>query len=63
MMCLCQCAPAGLKTAVVSNFDVRLRRILSELGIEHLFDAVIVSGGWLGGGLCLCASGGLAELI
>lgn len=32
-----------LKTAVVSNFDTRLRLILRDLGIDHLFDAVIVS--------------------
>ena len=28
----------------MSNFDTRLRRILDDLGIAHLFDAVIVSG-------------------
>lgn len=33
----------NLKTAVVSNFDTRLRRIMQELGISELFDAVIVS--------------------
>jgi hypothetical protein len=31
---------------VVSNYDTRLRRILAELGIDHLWDAVIISGGW-----------------
>ena len=34
---------AGIKTAVVSNFDTRLRTIMAELGIDHLFDAVAVS--------------------
>lgn len=33
----------GIKTAVVSNFDGRLRDILAAMKIEHLFDAVIVS--------------------
>ena len=33
----------GIKTAVVSNFDRRLRDILHVLDLEHLFDAVIVS--------------------
>jgi REG-2-like HAD superfamily hydrolase len=34
---------AGIKTAIVSNFDTRLWRILRELHIEQLFDAVIIS--------------------
>ncbi|KAL4445769.1 hypothetical protein ABPG77_008968 [Micractinium sp. CCAP 211/92] len=34
---------AGVWTVVVSNFDTRLRRILSELGISDLFDAVVIS--------------------
>ncbi|GFR52948.1 hypothetical protein Agub_g15610 [Astrephomene gubernaculifera] len=34
---------AGLLLAVVSNFDTRLRPLLRELGVEKLFDAVIVS--------------------
>ncbi|KAL4425845.1 hypothetical protein ABPG75_009861 [Micractinium tetrahymenae] len=34
---------AGIRTAVVSNFDTRLWRILKELGISDLFDAVIIS--------------------
>ncbi|EFN57693.1 hypothetical protein CHLNCDRAFT_11558, partial [Chlorella variabilis] len=33
----------GLKTAVVSNFDTRLRRILRDLEVEHLWDAILVS--------------------
>eukprot|EP00775_Hariotina_reticulata_P008237 gene8237-8427_t len=34
---------AGVRLAVVSNFDTRLRPILSALGIDHMFDAVVVS--------------------
>lgn len=34
---------SGMKTAVVSNFDTRLRRIMKELDISHLFDAIVVS--------------------
>lgn len=33
----------GIRTAVVSNFDNRLRRILDGLGISSLFDAIVVS--------------------
>lgn len=33
----------GLKLAVVSNFDTRLRRILADLGLGDVFDAVTVS--------------------
>lgn len=33
----------GIKVAVVSNFDSRLRDILNVLHLQHLFDAVIVS--------------------
>lgn len=33
----------NLKTAVVSNFDTRLRRIMHELGLSKVFDAIIVS--------------------
>ncbi|MEW5318542.1 MAG: hypothetical protein WDW38_009758 [Sanguina aurantia] len=40
---LTQIRAAGLKIAVVSNFDTRLRPILKVLGAEHLFDAVVVS--------------------
>ena len=32
-----------MKTAVVSNFDTRLRRIMRELGVDKLFDAVVIS--------------------
>lgn len=28
---------------MVSNFDTRLRRIMSDLGIDNLFDAVVIS--------------------
>lgn len=34
---------SGIKTAVVSNFDSRLHRILDDLGLTKMFDAVIVS--------------------
>lgn len=35
----------GIKRAVVSNFDTRLRPILDGLGLSELFDVVIVSAG------------------
>lgn len=34
---------AGVKVAVVSNFDTRLRPLLRALDCEHWFDAVAVS--------------------
>jgi putative hydrolase of the HAD superfamily len=34
----------GLRTAVVSNFDQRLHRILAELGLSQLLDAVVLPG-------------------
>jgi REG-2-like HAD superfamily hydrolase len=34
---------AGVRTAVVSNFDLRLRPILASLGCLPLFDEVVVS--------------------
>lgn len=34
---------AGVKMAVVSNFDSRLRKLLKDLNVLHLFDAVIIS--------------------
>nr|KAJ0191045.1 hypothetical protein LSAT_V11C800410810 [Lactuca sativa] len=34
---------AGVKMAVVSNFDTRLRKLLQELNVIDLFDAVIIS--------------------
>ena len=33
----------GIKLAVVSNFDTRLRPILEELGLVDLFDCVVIS--------------------
>lgn len=33
----------GIKLAVVSNFDTRLRPLLQSLGILHLFDAIVIS--------------------
>ncbi|XP_076952361.1 uncharacterized protein LOC143626071, partial [Bidens hawaiensis] len=34
---------SGVKLAVVSNFDTRLRKLLQDLNIIDLFDAVIIS--------------------
>ncbi|CAK0787258.1 hypothetical protein CVIRNUC_010476 [Coccomyxa viridis] len=34
---------SGLKMAVVSNFDLRLRPLLEALGLDQLFDALIIS--------------------
>ncbi|WIA10592.1 hypothetical protein OEZ85_010775 [Tetradesmus obliquus] len=34
---------AGVRLAVVSNFDTRLRPILAALNVDSLFDAVVVS--------------------
>lgn len=34
----------GIRRAVVSNWDVRLRPLLRELGLERRLDAVVVSG-------------------
>uniref|UniRef100_A0A803R5S1 Haloacid dehalogenase-like hydrolase domain-containing protein 3 n=1 Tax=Cannabis sativa TaxID=3483 RepID=A0A803R5S1_CANSA len=34
---------AGVKVAVVSNFDTRLRKLLKDLNVIDLFDAVIIS--------------------
>ena len=31
-----------MATAVVSNFDTRLRPLLGLLGLDHLFDTVVV---------------------
>ncbi len=33
----------GIKMAVVSNFDLRLRPLLDVLGLDKLFDALIIS--------------------
>ncbi|KAL4197782.1 hypothetical protein AMTRI_Chr04g252850 [Amborella trichopoda] len=41
--CMCCLKKARVKLAVVSNFDTRLRRLLKDLNIENLFDAIIVS--------------------
>ena len=45
-----------MRTAVVSNFDTRLRRILDETGLNPLFDAVIISAeaSWPPPLLCVC---------
>eukprot|EP00257_Ricinus_communis_P018177 XP_015576818.2 haloacid dehalogenase-like hydrolase domain-containing protein 3 isoform X2 [Ricinus communis] len=34
---------AGVKLAVVSNFDTRLRKLLQDLNVINLFDALIIS--------------------
>ena len=34
---------AGLKLAIVSNFDTRLRPILEGLRLNELFDSIIIS--------------------
>lgn len=34
---------AGMKLAVVSNFDTRLRAILRDLDLLRLFDSVVIS--------------------
>ncbi|KAJ7953796.1 haloacid dehalogenase-like hydrolase domain-containing protein 3 [Quillaja saponaria] len=34
---------AGVKMAIVSNFDTRLRKLLKDLNVLDLFDAVIIS--------------------
>jgi putative hydrolase of the HAD superfamily len=33
----------GLKTALISNWDVRLRRLIEGMGIAYLFDTVLIS--------------------
>ncbi|KAJ0988324.1 hypothetical protein J5N97_006680 [Dioscorea zingiberensis] len=40
---LCLLKDAGVKLAVVSNFDTRLRKLLKDLHVAHLFDAIIIS--------------------
>ena len=34
---------AGYKTCIVSNFDTRLRPLLQGMGVDTLFDAIVVS--------------------
>ncbi|KAF7092968.1 hypothetical protein CFC21_095410 [Triticum aestivum] len=34
---------AGVKLAVVSNFDTRLRKLLKDLNVSDMFDAIVVS--------------------
>ena len=38
------CAKRGLKIGLLSNFDSRLRRILTDLDIFHRFEHVVLSG-------------------
>ncbi|PKA60465.1 hypothetical protein AXF42_Ash017871 [Apostasia shenzhenica] len=40
---LCLLKDAGVKLAVVSNFDTRLCKLLNDLNVAQLFDAIIVS--------------------
>ncbi|XP_026665373.2 haloacid dehalogenase-like hydrolase domain-containing protein 3 isoform X2 [Phoenix dactylifera] len=40
---LCLLKDAGVKLAVVSNFDTRLRKLLNDLDVAHMFDAIIIS--------------------
>ncbi|KAJ6837086.1 uncharacterized protein M6B38_324070 [Iris pallida] len=40
---MCRMKDAGVKLAVVSNFDNRLRKLLKDLNVAELFDAIIVS--------------------
>eukprot|EP00887_Chlorella_sp_A99_P004694 scaffold4.g4694.t1 len=39
--CLQRMRDAGMRIALVSNFDTRLRRIMAEMGLNRLFDAVV----------------------
>lgn len=41
--CLQRMRDAGMRIALVSNFDTRLRRIMAEMGLNRLFDAVVIS--------------------
>lgn len=40
--CLVGLRARGLATGIVSNFDQRLRAVLGELGVHHLFDVVVL---------------------
>ncbi|KAI0495716.1 hypothetical protein KFK09_022019 [Dendrobium nobile] len=40
---MCLLKDAGVKLAVVSNFDTRLRKLLNDLSVAQLFDAIVVS--------------------
>ncbi|XP_062191755.1 uncharacterized protein LOC133895452 isoform X3 [Phragmites australis] len=40
---LCELKDAGVKLAVVSNFDTRLRKLLKDLNVSDMFDAIVVS--------------------
>lgn len=43
MPALLEARGRGLKTALVSNWDVRLRRVIDAMGIRSLFDALVIS--------------------
>lgn len=34
---------SGVKLAIVSNFDTRLRPILEDIGLTSLFEAIVIS--------------------
>lgn len=40
---MCLLKDAGVKLAVVSNFDTRLRKLLDDLNVAQLFDAIVIS--------------------
>ncbi|OVA09032.1 HAD hydrolase [Macleaya cordata] len=40
---MCLLKDAGVKLAVVSNFDTRLRKLLKDLNVADMFDAIIIS--------------------
>ncbi|XP_020583241.1 haloacid dehalogenase-like hydrolase domain-containing protein 3 isoform X2 [Phalaenopsis equestris] len=40
---ICLLKDAGVKLAVVSNFDNRLRKLLSDLSVAQLFDSIVIS--------------------
>ncbi|XP_010257146.1 PREDICTED: haloacid dehalogenase-like hydrolase domain-containing protein 3 isoform X2 [Nelumbo nucifera] len=40
---MCLLKDAGVKLVVVSNFDTRLRKLLKDLNVADLFDAIIIS--------------------
>ncbi|XP_058096534.1 uncharacterized protein LOC131242122 isoform X2 [Magnolia sinica] len=40
---ICHLKDSGVKLAVVSNFDTRLQKLLKDLNVADLFDAIIIS--------------------
>lgn len=43
MPALLEVRARGLRTALLSNWDVRLRRVLQEMGVASLFDTMVIS--------------------